>query len=627
MNECVGATRQPPKELLAAIEKMRAGDHLGAARLAEQSLSAAPDPAPFLALAGLGALRAGEPARAIPHLRELLAICPDDGASRLNLANALIETGDLDGALSVARETPDGALARVEGFVLQQQGKLDEAIAAYRRAVSSVYGDLASWNNLANIHTERGEFDDAIRALEQAISLAPANLELYLNLADVLRRADRGEPRLRVMRDAERLAPTDRRVLTELATAQAHVEDLDGAVATLEAAVARYPEFGESHIELGRLYEALNRIDDMAAFVDRTDLSGAPPEAAFLLAWQAQRENRFDDAAKLADSIPETIHPMRRFHLVGQIADRREDSFKAFAAFERMNAEALADSPLREGASFRERIERDLELWTAEWGADWREVSPTDGVRDPIFLVGFPRSGTTLLDTMLMGQPELSVLEEKPMLAEASHALRGEDLADLSSERLAQVRSDYFAGARKHGWDDSRWLVDKHPLNMVRVPLIRRLFPQARFILAERHPYDVVLSCFMANFTLNFAMRSFVSLEEAARTYDAAFSAWRRGLELFDPPVHSIRYERLVDDARAELAPLVKWLGLEWNDRLLEHEETAKTRGRVRTASYSQIGESLYTRARYRWRRYAEQIAPVIPLLDPWAERMGYEAK
>jgi hypothetical protein len=159
---------------------------------------------------------------------------------------------------------------------------------------------------------------------------------------------------------------------------------------------------------------------------------------------------------------------------------------------------------------------------------------------------------------------------------------------------------------------------------MARVPLIHRLFPKARFILAERHAADVALSCFMANFTLNHAMRSFTDLSEAAQTYDTVFRAWHRACELFPIDAHAVRYERLVADPRGELQPLVAWLGLGWTDRLLAHQETAKDRGRVRTASYAQIGESLYTRARGRWERYAQELTPVMPILATWAARMGY---
>jgi hypothetical protein len=227
---------------------------------------------------------------------------------------------------------------------------------------------------------------------------------------------------------------------------------------------------------------------------------------------------------------------------------------------------------------------------------------------------------------MLMGLPELCVLEERPMIAEMLNALGSDDLATLSAERLAMLRAGYFAAAQRHGWQDGRWLVDKHPLNMARAVQIHRVFPNARFILAERHPADVVLSCFMANFQLNHAMRSFTDLGEAAQTYDAVFRAWHRARELFPITSHAVRYERLVDNPRAELQPLTGWLGLDWNDRLLAHEETARTRTRVRTASYAQIGEKLYTRASGRWRRYGDQLAPVLPILAPWIARMGYDS-
>jgi hypothetical protein len=302
------------------------------------------------------------------------------------------------------------------------------------------------------------------------------------------------------------------------------------------------------------------------------------------------------------------------------------DTQRAFAAFARMNAAALADAPPLAGPSYREGLEADLARWTPDWAARWAPpAAPDPARRDPIFLVGFPRSGTTLLDTMLMGLPELCVLEERPMVAEVQRMLGHADLAALSPQQCAQLREAYFASAARHGWDGVRWLVDKHPLNMARTVLIHRIFPEARFILAERHPADVVLSCYMANFTLNLAMRSFTDLTEAARTYDAAFRAWERAGALFPINAHAVRYERLVEDPRGELQPLTHWLDLDWNDRLLAHEETARTRTRVRTASYAQIGEKLYTRASGRWRRYADQLAPALPILAPWIARMGYD--
>ena len=396
----------------------------------------------------------------------------------------------------------------------------------------------------------------------------------------------------------------------------------------LEDISRRFPDFGESHLELGRMYESFNRIDDLAELVDRLTGAEAPPEAGFLSAWLAQRQGRFDDAAAFAAAIPESINPMRRFHLVGSIEERRGNAAAAFASFERMNSEAVIEVPPETGDSYRETIERRLKAWTPDWAARWTvSAAPSDGPRDPIFLIGFPRSGTTLLDTMLMGIPALSVMEERPMIALTARKLDQSELPQLKAAELGKLREEYFAIARKHGWDDTKWLVDKQPLNMTHAPLIHRLFPQAKFILAERHPYDVVFSCFMANFQLNFAMRSFTDLEEAARTYDAVFTAWETSTTLLNIPFRTVRYERLVVNPGAELRPLIDWLGLDWSDELVDHTGTAQARGRVRTASYSQIGEPLYMRARYRWKRYAEQLAPMFPILKPWVERLGYETE
>lgn len=613
----------PPPALLKAMQTMRAGDMRGAFDIVETALHDAVDRVPYLALGGHAALHLGLTDRAIALLEELLALRPDDRATRANLANAFLRIGENAKGMALVKGAPEPSLARVEAYIHQQEGRLEPAAAAYRRAIEGDANDLSSWNNLGNVLAATGDIEGAIAAFERAITLAPADLPIYLNLAELLMHAERHEARLKTLLDAQTIAPDDPQLLTELGLAYAAQDDLDSAIASFEQAIATAPGFSGAYIELGMIYESLNRVDDLAALIGHVDRDKAPAEFAFLLAWQARRAGRFEEAAALADSIPETIHPLRRLHLIGGIADRRGEADKAFAAFAGMNRAAIDSAPPQPGPSFRERIDADVARWTDAWAAGWPVAGPDRARRDPIFLVGFPRSGTTLLDTMLMGSPELAVIEERPMAARTL-ALADADLPGLTPARIDALRDAYFGFAREYGWDENRWLVDKHPLNMTRVPFLHRLFPNARFILAERHPYDAVLSCFMANFQMNHAMRSFTSLDEAARTYDAAFTAWHRASELFPVDAHAVRYERLVADPRAELRPLVEWLGLVWDDALIDHREAARNRGRVRTASYSQIGEALYTRAADRWRLYLDYLQPVLSTLAPWAERMDY---
>jgi hypothetical protein len=162
------------------------------------------------------------------------------------------------------------------------------------------------------------------------------------------------------------------------------------------------------------------------------------------------------------------------------------------------------------------------------------------------------------------------------------------------------------------------------PLNMLAVPLIRALFPGARFVFAQRHPCDCVLSGFMQSFVASEPMSSFLTIEGAADFYDAAMRLWTGSIEAMPIDSHTIIYEELVEDPEAVLKPLVQLLGLEWEDRLLDHRGSARSRGAIVTPSYDQVTKPLSTRPVGRWTRYREQLGPVLPVLLPWAERLGY---
>ncbi|PZT90628.1 MAG: hypothetical protein DI637_03345 [Citromicrobium sp.] len=607
------------------MDLAKSGDTGGALKIIEAALPGALDPTPFLALGSLTALRMNAPERAIPFLRDLISLHPTDQASINNLATALVQVGDFDAALQLAEGSPVPTLARIAGYIYQQNGDAKKAATAYRTALDGDPTDLASLNNLGNVLASIDEIDAAIAYFERAITLSPRDLNIYLNLAEVLRYADRPKPRLKVLRDAEKIAPENPRVLIDLGMAYAHNDEIEKSMDVYRRAMALAPEFGEAHIEYGMALEALNRTNELAEFVRQIEFDPSSPEAYFLLAWNAYRQAQFEKAAAFAEKVPETVLPMRRWHLTGRIAERLGNHAEAFANFQSMNDAARAETIKESGASFRERLESQMAQWTTEWASSWHPANaPDDGQRDPIFLVGFPRSGTTLLDTMLMGTDELSVLEERPMLAHLLKSVGGDDLASLDANRIVELREQYFNVCRAEGWVEDKWLLDKHPLNMRNALLINRVFPRAKIILAERHPYDAVLSCFMANFKMNHGMRSFTSLEEAARTYDTVWKAWQKATEIASLDWHAVRYERLVENPRRELTSLVDWLGLDWREEFLDHVGTAQKRGVVRTASYSQIRENLYSRSVDRWRNYEKELAPVIPILSPWVEALDY---
>ena len=161
-------------------------------------------------------------------------------------------------------------------------------------------------------------------------------------------------------------------------------------------------------------------------------------------------------------------------------------------------------------------------------------------------------------------------------------------------------------------------------LATLRSPIIERLFPSAPIVFALRHPCDVVLSCFMQNFQVSEFMISFHDLESAALVYDAAMSFWKKARQIFPLRVHEIRYEDIVEDVEGQMRPLIDFLGLPWDDRILDHQTTAVERGYIRTPSYAQVTEKIYRRASGRWTRYRKHMEPVLPILAPWVEEFGY---
>lgn len=227
---------------------------------------------------------------------------------------------------------------------------------------------------------------------------------------------------------------------------------------------------------------------------------------------------------------------------------------------------------------------------------------------------------------MLMGHPRIEVLEEEPTLKKANKLLAGfESIPGASDQQIQAARDAYFEAAMAlTPLKPGNLLIDKNPLTMNSLPFVRRLFPDAKTILALRHPCDVVLSCFATNFRSNDGMASFLRLETAAELYDLSFSYFHRAEEILKLPVHRVVYENIVADRERELKPLFEFLQLDWSDQVLEHEATAKGRGRIKTASYAQVVEPIYTRSAGRWWNYRKHLEPIFPILRPWVEKFGY---
>lgn len=617
--------KAPPPHLIPILVPMRNRNFAAALKEAESAMTHHPNDPELIAIAALCALRAGDPLKALPLLQRQIEITPGDMAARFNLASALTELGRHDEALQVAADYGEHAnLARLAGFLFQQAGRHDAAITAYRAALDARPEDWESWNNLGNSLVASGQLETAVSAFENAANRGPSpgSPEIFRNLLQALNATDDRDKRLYVAQEAHERFPYDQDLLLELGLSQSGCGLVAEAEQTLRRAADAEPTFGAARLELGLLYENANRLDDLDALIAESGALGESPELVFLQAWSARRRERLAEAAELAARIPDTINPIRTGQLRAELADRLGDPAEAFRQYGIMNA-AVADAfPAPAGPSYRETIDAKTAAMTALPPLTW---SPSDDFPDPIFIVGSPRSGTTLLDTLLGALPELQIFEERPMLAQIAHEFA--DLTDADPARLDAARRRYYALAEaQEGAANGRRIVDKHPLHLTHMPLIARLFPNAAIVFVERHPAAAVLSCFMANFTPNFAMRSYLTLDESARTYASVMENWTKASSLLPLRIHHIRYERMIEDLESEMRPLIAFLDLPWSDSVLDNQDAAEKRGPVRTASYAQIGQPLFSHAIERWRNYRPQLDPVLPILQPWIDLMGYSS-
>ena len=639
-----------------------------ACAIGERALSDGGDAAALHAMLGMLWSRSGDFEAGIRHLAAAHQERPLDAVIAYNLVSTLAQLGRHREALDIAtvelaRADASLQLLRVRGFLAQLLEEFETAVEAYEQVVVAAPDDWESWNNLGNARRGLDDVEGALKSLSRAVELSPRSAPTRLNYATaleyagnleaaereyrrmatdfpddakslrelfvMLKRHYRDDDALEVIEEAARRAPDDIELILGLAshrlTRQRHAESEKAYRRVLEID----PANSLGYIGVATVLDQTNRTDELAALVKEAEEARVAKEGlSFVQAFDHRRAKRHVEGLEALSHVPDELETARRQQLLGQLLEGAGRYDEAFTAFERMNAIIRADpsEPEQRSVAFRQMIRDQRESLTPEWVNSWR-AAVIDKRPSPVFLVGFPRSGTTLLDTILMSHPGTEVLEEEPTLMRATEALGGfESIADATSEQIRKARDAYFETARTlTPLDPDKLLIDKNPLAMNQVPVIHRLFPDAKIIVALRHPCDVVLSCFVTNFKPNNAMVNFLSLETTAELYDLSFGYLEQARGLFKPAVHTTVYENIVADRGRELRPLFEFLGLDWDERVLDHQSTARSRGHIKTASYAQVVEPIYQRSAGRWRNYRKHLEPILPTLQPWIEKFGYE--
>jgi tetratricopeptide (TPR) repeat protein len=540
---------------------------------------------------------------------------------------------------------------REGGQLIKVEDSLRRAIAAYESgawpvAEAACAELLRSDPNqpdalqiLGNIRARSGDTQAAEPLFERARAVSPRNIFILNSLGGVYAANGRIAEAREALEAALRIDGSFPWALQNYGGLLLDVGDRAAAKRCFERALATDPRHVESIAALANLAEKENRLEDARALADRAlALASNLLAARAVIARLELRAGHAGTAEAIAREM--LAQPGLRANLrttahmlLGEALEKLGRFEEAFASFSEANEmDRKLQAPRLENAQYPSSpaaIEKLTAFMRTAEPSKWTRP-PADGLPTPVFLVGFPRSGTTLLQQVLAGHPEITTLEEQDNFRDAHQSLllapgALERWSSLPEKELGQWRREYWNRVeRKMRTDTKRaTYLDKLPMNLAVLPVIHLLFPDAKFILALRDPRDVIVSCFRNHFAINAAMFQFLSLEGAARYYDAVMTSAEVARERLPLALHVVRYEDVVADLRGEAKKLMDFLGQPWTDDVLKYTETASRRA-IFTPSATQVIQPIYQTSIGQWRRYEAQLAPVLPVLEPWVRKFGY---
>src|SRR5580704_176366 len=608
----------PTADLTAALEHHRAGKLDRAEALYRKFLRKAPGNPDALHLLGVIAAARGDPDQAIELIGKAVAAVPNFAQGHSNLGNALRAAGRFaDACVSYRRAItlrPDFAAAHSNlGLALCEQGHFVDAVASCQCAIGLDPRGVEVHTNLGNVLRRMGRLEEAETSLRQAARLNPGSSDLQINLAELLLELRRFEAAAdcygRAIEIDSHLVSAHRGLASSLRSAG----EIEPAIAHYREALALSPGEAPLWNDLGRCFLALGRFDEAVSAFRRAlaidpDLADAyrnlancgllpadDPEMARIAALTARTDLPIEERAAASFAIAKSLDD----------ADRYDEAFAAYDSANRLYRAARAAAGDRfDAADLARKIDRSIANFTpAFFAAVGGWGNPSDL---PVFIVGLPRSGTSLVEQIAASHSRVFGAGELRNIGEASATLGPIDApwTQATARRAADTHLERLSGLS--GGADR--VIDKLPDNIFMLGVIATLYPAARIIFCRRDPRDIGVSCFFQKFSAGLLTFSYdlADCGRRIRETERLGAHWRRVLPL---RWLDIQYESLVADLEGESRRLIEYLGLAWEPACLDFDRTMRT---VQTASSWQVRQPLYHRSVGRWRHYERHLGPLL---------------
>jgi tetratricopeptide (TPR) repeat protein len=363
------------------------------------------------------------------------------------------------------------------------------------------------------------------------------------------------------------------------------------------------------------------------------------PMALLVLASAETQAGAYEEAESLFNRIlsSASLPSLERYFAMGALGDLRHAQGRYAEAF---NIYVQGNEAFRRSASGEYAVGEsamDAMRWmrryfeelprSAQDTSSFRQQGGT-GPRHHVFLVGFIRSGTTLLEQALASHSDVVTMEEKDVFGDSAKFAASPQELDrlrwLPQEERARYAQAYWSRVRELRLDPGNGVfIDKHPFNALKLPLIAALFPHAKIVFAIRDPRDVILSCLRRRLTMGALTYPLLNLESAARFYADYMLVVQLMASKLPLALHRVRHEDVVSDFEGEVRKVCDFIGIGWSDSMRNFAERRRVRS-ISSPSAAQIAKGLNSEGIGQWRRYDAQLAPILPILRPWVEHFGY---